>query len=380
MIYLDNAATAMPFEAALKRYNAVSLLTFGNTSSNHAIGRKAAHLLEESREQILSITKLDKTHNLLFTSGATEANNLAIKGIAFKYANRGKRLITSAYEHPSVLNVFYELRDKFGYEVVVLNPREDGTIHPEDLEDAMDDKTILVSIMCINNEIATINNLAKLKAVISKYPKCFFHTDVTQGFGKAPLDLKHADLISFSGHKFGSVKGVGGLFVRKNIQLSPLHNGGGQEEGIRPGTVNVAGIASMAEALTISYKLIPEFTKKCEAWYNDLYSFFKELDGVQLNSLPLGETQTPYIINIGLVKKKASVVVESLSNQDIYVSSVSACSTKTHPSSYVLESMGYGEHIAANSIRISFGHQTTSEDIETFKKAFKKALEGVFAR
>ena len=380
MIYLDNAATTLPFEAVLKKYNAVSLLTFGNTSSNHALGRKALHLLEESREKMLSLTKLSKTHDLLFTSGATEANNLAIKGVAFRYANRGKRLITTSYEHPSVLQAFYQLRDQFGYDVVVLEPREDGTIHPEDLEKAMDDKTILVSIMCVNNELATINDLKGLKEVISKYPRCLFHTDVTQALGKYPLDLKYADLISFSGHKFGSVKGVGGLFVRKNIQLSPLHSGGEQEEGIRPGTVNVAGVAAMAEALAISYEKMDEFNKNCARWYNDLYAYFETLDGVVINSNKLGPNQTPYIINIGLLKKKASVVVEALSNEEIYVSSVSACSSKTNPMSASVKAITHDEHLAANSIRISFGHQTTDEEIETFKKAFKKALEGVFAR
>ncbi len=380
MIYLDNAATTIPFEEGLKKYNAVSLLTFGNASSNHGLGRKSLHLLEESRKEILSLSKLEKTHDLLFTSGATEANNLAIKGIAFKYANRGKKLITTSYEHPSVLKAFYELRDHFGYELIVLEPKEDGTIDPEDLKKAMDDKTILVSIMAINNELASKNDLTRLKTVVSAYPKCFFHSDITQGFGKAPLNLKDVDLISFSGHKFGSVKGVGGLFVRKNIQLSPLHNGGEQEEGLRPGTVNVAGAVAMAEALKISYEKMPEFNAKCVDFYEDLYSFFEGLDGVVINSKPLSDSQTPYIINISLLKKKASVVVEALSNEEIYVSSVSACSSKSNPMSSSVLAITGDEHLATNSIRISFGHQTTEEEIQTFKKAFSKALEGVFAR
>ncbi len=380
MIYLDNAATTLPYEAVLKKYNAVSLLTFGNSSSNHALGRKSLHLLEEARKEILFLAKLDKTHDLLFVSGATEANNLAIKGIAFKYANRGKKLITTSYEHPSVLETFKQLRDSFGYELTILEPNEKGIIDPIDLEKAMDDKTILVSIMAINNEIATKNDLNKLKEVIANYPKCFFHSDATQGIGKLPLDLKSADLISFSGHKFGSVKGVGGLFVKKNLQLAPIHNGGGQEEGIRPGTVDVAGIVAMAEALKISYSTMEEFNKNCVRWYNDLYSFFSSLDGIKLNSNPLSDYQTPFIINVGLLKKKASVVVEALSNEEIYVSSVSACSSKSKPISDTIKAITHNEQLAANSIRISFGHQTKDDDIETFKKAFTKALEGVFSK
>ncbi len=380
MIYLDNAATTMPFKTALEKYEAVSLLTFGNSSSNHMFGRKASRLLEEARDKMLTLTDLKKTHNLLFASGATEANNLAIKGVAFKYANRGKRLITSSYEHPSVLNAFYELRDKFGFELVILQPRKDGTIDPSDLKEAMDDNTILVSIMAINNEIAVKNDLTKLKEVISQYPKCLFHTDATQAIGKAKLDYKAADLISFSGHKFGSVKGVGGLFVKKNIILPPLHNGGDQEDGIRPGTVNVAGMVAMAEALSISYQKMDEFNANCEKWYENLYDFFSSLDGVVMNSFPLKGSQTPYIINVGLKKKKASVVVEYLSNSDIYVSSVSACSSKSKPHSETVKAITGDDKLAENSIRVSFGHQNSDEDIEQFKKAFKKALEGVYSK
>lgn len=379
MIYLDNAATTMPFEAVLETFREVSSLCFGNAASNHGIGRKASHILENSRKKLLSLTKLEKTHNLLFTSGATEANNLAIKGVALQYQGRGKRIITTSYEHPSVLRAFEELEKRYQFDVVYLSPRQDGVIHPEDLAAALNQETILVSIMWVNNEIGTINDLAALKKVIADYPKCFFHVDVTQGLGKMEGDFASADLLSFSGHKFGGLKGTGGLFYKKGISFAPLCNGGDQEEGIRPGTVNVGGAASLAEALTISYQTMDDFSSRSKAFYSELYSFFSKIDGVVLNSFPLNASQTPFIINIGLTEKKASVVVEALSNQDIYVSSVSACSTKSH-ASYVIEALGKDQRIAENSIRISFGHTTSEEDIAHFEKAFEKTLKGVFSR
>ncbi len=376
MIYLDNAATTAPFAEALHRYEEVSTIAFGNSSSNHGVGRQAQKILEESRREILSLLNVAKTHGMVFTGGATEANNIAIKGIALRYASRGKRIITTAYEHPSVLEAFRYLERQHGFEVIVLPVDPRGFVRPEDLEKAMDDKTILVSVMLINNELGTINDIAALKAVIAKYPKCLFHVDATQAIGKWHGDFSLADILTFSGHKFGAVKGIGGLVFRNSIQFANIESGGDQENGIRPGTVNVAGAASMAAALRKCYEQMPRFQKKCADLYGELYRFLSETDGIELNSNPLSASQSPFVLSFSFLAKKASVIVEALSMKEIYVSSVSACSEKTPVSRSVL-AIGKSSRLAENSIRVSFGHDSTLEDVKSFESALAKAMEEV---
>jgi cysteine desulfurase len=377
MIYLDNAATAPALNDALEVFLKVNKDNFGNAASNHAFGHEADRILERSRLEILKILALETTHELIFTSGATESNNLAIKGLAFRYAKRGKRIITSAIEHPSVLNVFKQLHETFGYDVVILPVNSKGVVDPSTLSEAMSADTILVSIMAVNNEIGSINDIAGLAQVVHRYPKAYFHVDATQAICKVALPYQKADLLSFSGHKIGSVKGTGALIYRKKISFFPLNAGGEQESGYRAGTVDVAGAACLAKAIEIETRDLIKRRAIVEPFFQRVYAFMAKRDDVEINS---PADALPYVINFSLLRKKASVVVEALSNEGIYVSSVSACSSKEASYSYVVEAIGKSRILAENSIRVSFSPLNTMAEIDIFLETFSRIMKEVSDR
>ncbi|MCI1245185.1 MAG: cysteine desulfurase [Bacilli bacterium] len=374
MIYFDNAATTEALPSALRKFAEVSATSFGNPSSNHAFGHRARRILDGARVSILGAMGLKKSHELVFTSGATESNNLALKGVAFHYAARGKRIITSAIEHPSVLAPLMDLRDHFGYEVVILPVNGEGVVTPEELAKAMDGSTILVSLMAVNNEIGSIFDTAGLSAVVHKFRKAFFHVDATQAICKTAFPYGDCDLISYSGHKFGGLKGTGALVYRQSIILQPQNEGGGQEHGYRAGTSDVAGDAAMALAQVEGLGELRQREAIVRPLNEELRRYFAHKPGVLLNS-PV--SASPYLLNISLTKKKASVVVEALSNRDIYVSSVSACSSKRDPFSYVVDEETGDRARAQNSIRISFSPLNTMDEVKTFEKVFDEILQEV---
>lgn len=373
MIYFDNAATTWTLKEAEEVFIKENETLFANPSSNHAFGREASNHLEAARNQILDLFGLNKTHTMVFTSGATESNNLAIKGLAFKYRNRGKKIITSSIEHPSVSNVFRELIP-FGFEPVFLPVNEKGKVEPETLAKAMDNQTILVSIMAVNNEVGSINDVAALSKIVHQYPKAYFHVDATQAMGKMAWPYGAADLFSFSAHKFGGFKGTGGLVYKKSIAFEPVEMGGEQEHGVRAGTVNMPGFVAMAKALSLDYaSLDANYQRVAQIWHY-LYDILAKRDDIALNSPADG---IPYVLNFSLKKKKASVVLEALSEREIYVSSVSACSSKGEPISNVLEAMGRSKDDAMNSIRLSFSPRNTLEEAKTFYTALDAILTEV---
>lgn len=372
MIYFDYAATSKPLEEAETCFKEVNENYFGNPSSPHYFGQEALRILEDSRSEMLSLLGLAKTHFCIFNSGATESDNLAIKGVAFSYQNRGKRIITDAVEHPAVLHAFQQLKDFFGFDVVILPVTNKGTVDPEVLRQAMDNNTTLVSIMSVNNETGSMNDIEELAKVVHSFPKAFFHVDATQSIGKEKLNYGVADLISFSGHKFGAFKGTGALIARKNVKLLSLNSGGLQEYGFRGGTDNVAGDAAMATALKFMNDHYDEFHDRVLTIRNRLFELLRSRDDVILHS---DESCSPFVSSFSLKKKKASVVVEALSRKEIYVSSVSACSSSKEILSHVLLAMGCSEEEAGNSIRISFSGLNTLEELETFYKEFSSIMK-----
>lgn len=377
MIYLDNAATTRVLPEILSLDAECESLYFANANSRHKAGYAAKKALDEARKKILSLFNVSSSHRLLFTSGATESNNLFIQGVARQYRNRGNRIITSAVEHPSVLEVFKALSEE-GFDVVILPVNEEGKVLPETLASAMNDKTILVSIIAINNETGSINDLAALSKIVKQYPKAFFHSDITQLAGKYKIDLSMLDGFSFSAHKFHGRKGVGGLVLKKNVSLHHLLNGGDQEEGLRPGTNNVSGAITMAKALEIAYAKMAKNTAKTASLMALLESKLAECsDDIIVNS---PENHSPYVINISLKRHKASVIIEALSNIDIYVSSISACSSKGEPVSSVLLAMGKSNEEAGNAIRISPCEQNDEGDILALIDALKKLFKEVHPR
>ena len=377
MIYLDNAATTKPFVEVLQEYIRHSQEDFANSNSKHYFGFATHSLLEKARKSVLSDLGLSDTHQALFCSGATEANNTVFQGVAFRYANRGKRILVGSTEHPSVLTTAHSLARLQGFEVVEIPVNEKGQVEPKVLESLMDKQTILVSIMAVNNETGAINDLPALAEVVHRFPKAFFHSDLTQAVGKMDLDYSGVDFLSFSGHKICAPKGTGALIYRSRIGFESLHRGGDQEFGLRAGTVDVPGALALAEALHLTCEKRNEYTSLAKSLWNALKEGLSTIDEVVLNS---DEDGSPYVLNFSLRKHKASVIVEALSERGIYVSSISACNSKGEPSSYVLTAMGRSEGDAANSIRVSFGHENTLADIDAFLSALKEILTEVQPR
>ena len=373
IIYLDSASKTIPYLEVVQKFDEITTSYFANPSSIHILGNRANRLLEITKEEILSLLKLNN-HQVIFTSSATESNNLAIKGFALKYQNRGKHLITSLYEHPSVLDAFKQLEDNFGFEVTYLSPDESGVIKPELIESSIRKDTILVSIIAVNNEIGAINPIEKIAEMLTKYPKLVFHVDACQAVGKLEKEInyKNVDLLTLSSHKIHGVIGTGVLLKKKNLELLPLFSGGGQEYNLRSGTVDLAGAVAFKEALKISLAKEKEHFDQVKLLAETLLSYLKDnSDKYELN---LPKIVNPYIINFSTKSKKSSVVVEALSNYGIMVSSTSACHSSKQKGSYVVKSIGKSDSVSNNTIRVSFSYLNKKEEVDTLIKYLDKIM------
>lgn len=374
MIYFDNAATTIPNESLLQEYNKIERDFFANSTSIHKQGVFSSRILEESRKLLLNSLNLDNTYQAIFVSGATEANNLAIKGYALRFQNRGKHIITTAAEHPSVLESFFQLRDIFGFEVSILPVESDGTINCSILEKSIRKDTILVSIMAVNNETGAINDIAKIVSTIRKFPKIKLHVDATQAIGKINLLYSQIDMFSLSAHKFGGLKGSGALLIKKNLLLLPILSGGNQENGYRSGTVDVPSAFVCAIATRNAINNMTINSEKAHEIRDFIFTCLCKNTGIIMNST---EKCSPFIMNFSLKNKKASVIVEALSNADIMVSSLSACHSKKETSSYVIRAMGKDNNLASNTIRLSFWSYNTIAEAASFIEVFNKTMESI---
>lgn len=372
-IYLDHAATTKPYDEVVSLFTTLEKEHFGNPSSIHGLGIGALSYLNKARTLILKSVDLNKGYKVVFTSGATEANNLAIIGYCLNHQNRGKHIITSNVEHPSVLECFKYL-ELFGFEVTYLKVNERGVINPSDLEKEMTNSTILVSLMSTNNEIGSINNLKEISTIVHRFPKCVLHSDTTQSIGKDELDYSLLDMFVISGHKIHGLKGSGCLVLKDKIDLTPRTFGGGQEDGLRSGTVAVSLCCSLAKALSIVMSKIHanhDYILKINQQFLDK---LENNNHIEFNS---NKDCSPYILNFSLHDKKASVVVEALSNKGIFVSSVSACNSKKEASSYVVSALGKNDALSHNTIRLSFGEDNEIKDVDTFISEFRKIVEEI---
>ena len=368
-IYLDNAATTIPDREVVALYNEIELNHFGNSGSIHKLGIDSLNYLNKARQLILNTFGL-KGYKVYFTASSTEANNLAIKGYARKYSLRGKHLITSNIEHPSVLECFKQL-EKEGFEVTYLQVNEEGIITPEQLESAIRKDTILVSIMGTNNEIGSMNPIKDLAAIVHKNPKIAFHVDTTQDIGKRNLNYSDIDMFVVSGHKIHGLKGSGALIAKQSLSFEPVISGGGQEDGYRSGTVSVALACSLALAVKKCYPIDMEVALDRQ---EVLFEEMPKLPGISVNSC---RNSSPFIFNFSLTEKKASVVAEALSNKNIYVSSVSACHSKGEAGSYVVAALGKTERISHNTIRVSLSRETSVTQVEIFIMELRNILETI---
>ncbi|RDW16363.1 cysteine desulfurase NifS [Oceanobacillus arenosus] len=371
MIYLDNSATTKPDEAVLASFDQVSKQFYANPSSIHQFGGTAEKLLHTAKKQAAELLHVSR-NEVVFTSGGTEGNNIAIKGIALEHQGRGKHIITSEIEHPSVDEACRAL-DRLGFTVTYLPVDENGVISLDDLKNAIREDTILISIMHVNNETGAIQPVEEIGRIAKQHPKLFFHVDDVQGFGKVPLDLPDSgiDLCTISGHKIHGLKGTGVLYVNKHTKLFPLFHGGEQEQAIRSGTENLAGIVSLVKAM----RLIKD-REKTEV--NNLYDMkqylfeaLEAIDGVHVNSPKNG---APHIINISVPGIKPEVIIHMLGEKGIYISTKSACSSKQKDESRILVACGFDNGRATSALRISLAYDNTKEELATFVEALTLAI------
>lgn len=374
MIYFDNSATTKPSSEVIDSFVKVSSQYYANPSSLHGLGGQAEKLLSQARTQSAKILSV-KNNEIIFTSGGTEGNNLAIKGSAYFYKNRGNHLITTEIEHPSVREPFKQL-EAHGFDITYIPVDAEARVNVEDIERAIRPDTILVSVMHVNNEVGTIQPIREIGELLRKFPKILFHVDHVQGMGKVPLPLyqNHIDLCTISAHKIHGLKGMGILYIRDGVHLEPILSGGNQEGKRRSGTENVAGAVSMAKALRlISDKM--EHKKEDLAHISKvLRNGLEKIDGVVVNT-PV-HMAAPHILNVSIPHMKSEVVVHALEDKDIYVSTTSACSSKQKTVSNTLTAMGVANDIAGSAIRLSLSYDNTLEEV---KKVIAAIAETVAA-
>lgn len=371
MIYFDNSATTKPYKEVLDTFMKVSESYFGNPSSLHSLGLQAEQVLIKSREIVAQLLKV-APKEVIFTSGGTEGNNLAILGTAYKYKNRGRHIITSTVEHSATLETLKKLEEE-GFEVTYLPVDQNGVVSVDDCIRAIKDDTILVSLIHVNNETGAIQPIEQIGKKLKAYPKLLFHVDGVQGVTKVPLNLQSAgiDLYTISGHKFHGVKGTGVLYVRQGVVLQPLLTGGAQEDGVRAGTENVPGIAALAKALKLSMEKSQLQMQSLVDLKNYVLKQLGEMDHVFINT---PKQSAPHIINFSLPSFKPEVVIQALSAKNIYVSTKSACSSKLNEPSRIILAMGLGNERAESAIRISFHFDNTIEEAKIFLRELKQII------
>jgi len=373
MIYLDFAATTKPSSEVLEIFNEVNAKFWANPDSLHNFGIKAEAVLEHSRKNILECFNAQNEYNLIFTSSATESNNTIIKSVANLRQKQGKHIITTNIEHPSVREVVLNLQ-KSGFDVEFLPVNEKGAVFVEQVKNAVKNDTILVSIMHVNNEIGSINEIFDIAKAIKKINKnIMFHADCSQSVGKLPVNLQNStiDFISFSGHKIECVKGVGAIICKKNFNIQPLLHGGNQEFGLRAGTTNPATAAALAKSVKTAVKNQKENFEKVKKIQKILLNEFKKNPEIIINS---PENNSPFIVNFSVLKHKSETILRALSEKEIYISTISACSAKKSAESYVIKAITDDAQRPKSSLRVSLSADLNENDIFTFVNELKNIM------
>lgn len=368
MIYLDYSATTPTNEEVLNTFVKTSRDFIGNPNSLHSLGVQAKKLMNKATEKLANLLHI-KAEELIYTSGATEANNLAIKGIIGKYPNRGKQIITTPLEHSSVLEPLNKL-EKNGYYIRYVKLNEDGTVNMEHLKQLLDEEdTILVSIAMVSSELGILQPINKIGELIKKYPKCFFHSDITQALGKIPVSLEGVDLASFSAHKFYGIKGIGGLVKKDKVELEPLFDGGNSTTIYRSGTPALALIVSLAKALRLALETMnPTYVEQLN---QEIQTTVQKMPQVFINST---SKSIPHILNISIYGVKPETLLHALEEHQIYISTMSACSSDK-AESLAVKTVTHNKENATSSIRISLSVHTTKREVEEFLSIFQSLVE-----
>lgn len=363
--YLDNSSTTRPRDTVIDEMNTILREDYGNPSSLHRMGLDVEKKIKKSRNIIAEYLNV-RSDEIYFTSGGTESNNIAIQGIIDKYSKKGKHIVTSKVEHSSVLNIFKYYESK-GYDVTYLDVDDKGIINIKQLEESIREDTILISIMMVNNEVGTIQPINEIKDIINKKNKNIkLHVDGVQAFSKLEFNLKSLDIdsFSFSGHKIHGPKGIGCLYMKKELNLSSIIYGGNQEKGIRSGTENTPGIIGLGKAVEV----LNEKGKVERKNINNLKKYFIEnvsnkINDIKINSYKDGKCVS-HIVNISFLGVRGEVLLHFLENDNIFVSTGSACSSKNNTGSHVLNAMGLTKDEIQGAIRFSFSFYNTKEQID----------------
>lgn len=371
-IYFDCASTVKPYPEVLKVFSDISMNDFANASSNHALGFQCSSILLRARTQVAKYLHV-LPEEVIFTSGASEGNNLAIKGIAYHNKGWAKRIVTTKAEHPSVLNVFKKLEEE-GFDVVYLDYDEEGKLDLEQLKEALKVPTSLVSVMSVNNEVGFIFPVDEIYSIVKKNSRAVVHVDATQSVTKENLNPSSYDLMTFSGHKIGGLKGSGVLVKKKNVVLDEQILGGEQENGMRAGTTPLGLDCSIATALRLSMSTQNQRREQAKKINTYLREELSKIDEIEITSKG---NCSPFMLSFALKLHKGSIIAESLSNMGVYVSTKSACSSREEGYSYVLRNAGYDEVIASNGIRLSFSGTEDMKDAVDFISALKEVLSSV---
>lgn len=374
MIYLDYSATTPTNDEVLDTFVKVSKEFIGNPNSLHTLGRKSADLIDAATKQIADILGV-KPKEIIYTSGASESNNTVIKGVCLQYQNRGKHIITTNFEHSSIYGPLSYLQT-LGFEVDFVKTDENGIVDLDDLKRLLRDDTILVSITAVNSEIGIIEPIEEIGEILKDYPKCFFHSDLTQIIGKKKVNLENIDLASFSAHKIFGIKGIGGLIKKEKINLIPLIHGGKSTTIYRSGTPAVALIASLSKAIRLAYQNIEDNYKYVEKLNNKLRNELGKYSTIHINS---NDKCLPYILNLSVLEVKPETMLHALEEKEIYISTQTACASSNSYSKAVYSLTG-SKALAETSIRISISYVTKEEEIDTFLKVFVDTVDRLMLR
>lgn len=373
MIYLDNSATTKPYDEVLHTFIKVNENYYANPASIHSFGVEVNELLDAARGQIAQILNTEQK-NVLFTAGGTESNNFAIFGVAKANRHIGKHIITTEIEHASVLEAVKSLEQE-GYEVDYLTVNEKGIISIDELQSKLRKDTILVSMMHVNNEMGAIQPIEEAAKLIHKNSRAIFHVDAVQSFGKLKVQFNGEagpDILSISGHKIHGLKGTGVISFQRELQIAPFIVGGGQEFGLRSGTVAVPQAVSLAKAMRIASENLQENQRKFKKWRDDLMEFFRTFgDHIHLLSTKEGAC---HILSFSVRDLKGEIIINALQKRGVIVSTSSACSSRQKKTSHVVEALKIEQRFKEGVIRVSFGAKNTSDEIEEFKNIFQEVM------
>ena len=372
-IYLDYAANTPVDKEVLDTFNEATLKYFANPNSTHSLGVETNKKIEEETSRIMQMFKIEANLNddmeIIYTSGSSESNNLALKGVAQTYKENGKHIISTFLEHSSVSSPLTYLKEQ-GYEIDIVNITRDGKIDIEHLKSLLRNDTILVSVCYVDSEVGTVQPIHEIAEILKQYSNCFLHLDCTQAVGKVQMNLEDVDLISFAPHKFNGLNGFGALLKRKDIALEPLINGGASTTIYRSGTPVIGQICALDKALQITFDNFEQRYKYVKSLNEKLRQAFAKYKNVKINTI-FGEN--PFILNLSVLGTKAIELKNKLEEYGICVSIKSACTVTITPSRIVL-SMTHDRKRALASWRISLSHLVTEEEINEFLEIFDKLV------